>query len=277
VKKLNVYIISQEEPFYIPKVIRFLLEHQSDNFKVVGATRLQPHRKNKTMKDWLLERTKIYTYWELFITLCFFVYTKLWYKLLAGFGCFNPFSVASVYQKFGVKEYSTTDINSDNFLNQLRTMDIDIILSISPPQLFEKELLNLPKLACLNAHGTLLPRHRGVFGSWWMLYEGDEEIGTTIHTMEERLDAGEIVWQEALAMPKGATQYSIAYHTKKIMAQGLVKVLSNYAKGEVKTIEVRYQESYHKAPTKEQGKAFHNKGLRVVAFANSKLTLAKSF
>ncbi len=276
-KKLNVFIISQEEPFYIPKVIRYLAEHQNKNFTIVGATRLQPHRKNKTMKHWLLERTKIYTYWELFITTCFFIYCKVWYKLLAKLGVFNPYSVKSIYAKNNINEVKTNDINSSAYINQLKALGIDVILSISPPQLFGKELLNLPKLACLNAHGTLLPRHRGVFGSWWMLYQNDKEIGTTIHTMVEKLDAGEIVWQQEIAMPKKATQYTIAYHTKKIMAAGLVEILANYAKNEVKTIAIKYKESYHKSPSKQQGKDFHKKGLRVVTFANAKLTLAKSF
>jgi methionyl-tRNA formyltransferase len=276
-RKLKVFIISQDEPFYIPKVIRYLVEHQNENFEIVGATRLQPHRKNKSMKDWLLERTKIYTYWELFITTCFFVYCKIWFKLLAKLEVDNPFSVKYIYHKNGVKETLAEDINSTSYLNQLKVLDIDIVLSISPPQLFGKELLNLPKIACLNAHGTILPRHRGVFGSWWMLFLGDKEIGTTIHTMVDKLDAGEIVWQKEIPMPNKATQYAIAYHTKKIMAEGLVEVLSNYAKGEVKYLQYQHKESYHKAPSKEQGKEFHERGLRVVTFNNASLTLSKSF
>lgn len=276
-KNLKVFIISQEEPFYIPKVIRYLVEHQNDHFEIVGATRLQPHRKNKTMKDWLLERTKIYTYWELMITTCFFMYAKVWYRFIAKTGRLNPYSVKSIYQKYGVKEVVTQDLNSPHYLKELQQLDIDVILSISPPQLFQKELLNLPKKACLNAHGTLLPRHRGVFGSWWMLYENDKEIGTTIHTMVEKLDAGEVVWQQAIPMPSDATQYAIAYHTKKIMAEGLVQTLNNYALGEVITIQSPYQESYHRAPSKEQGIDFHQKGLRVLTLKNRKLALAKSF
>jgi len=277
VNKLKVFIISQEEPFYIPKVIRYLAEHQNDAFEIVGATRLQPHRKNKTMKNWLLERTKIYTYWELFITTCFFVYCKLWYKLLAKTGHFNPYSVKSIYQKNGVQEIVTEDINSSSYIQKLKGLDIDVILSISPPQLFQKELLNLPKKACLNAHGTLLPRHRGVFGSWWMLYEGDKEIGTTIHTMVEKIDAGEVVWQKEIPMPIDATQYAIAYHTKKIMAEGLVETLNKASSNSLQTIQSPYKESYHRAPTKEQGKDFHKRGLRVLTFKNAKLTLSKSF
>lgn len=276
-KKLKVFIISQEEPFYIPKVIRYLLEHQNSSFEIVGATRLQPHRKNKTMKDWLLERTQIYTYWELFITTCFFVYCKVWYKLISKLGVNNPFSVKSIYAEHNVEELVTTDINSPEYLSCLKQLDIDVVLSISPPQLFGKELLSLPKKACLNAHGTLLPRHRGVFGSWWMLYQGDKEIGTTIHTMVDKLDAGDVVWQKEILMPHKATQYAIAYHTKKVMAEGLVETLSNYQLDNVNTIISSYKESYHKAPSKEQGKDFHKKGLRVVTFSNAKLTLSKSF
>jgi methionyl-tRNA formyltransferase len=247
VKKVRVFIISQEEPFYIPKVIRYLVEHQNENFEIVGASRLKPHRKNKTMKDWLLERTKIYSYWELFITTCFFVYCKVWYQLLSKVGVSNPFSVKQVYKENSINEVTTEDINS---------------LSISPPQLFGKELLNLPKKACLNAHGTLLPRHRGVFGSWWMLFNGDKEIGTTIHTMVDKLDAGKIVWQKEIPMSKAATQYSI---------------LNQLSVGQLTTIQSSYQESYHRAPSIEEGRAFHKKGLRVVRFCNAKLTLSKSF
>ncbi len=275
--KLRVFIVSQEEPFYIPKVIRYLVEHQNENFEIVGATRLQPHRKNKTMKDWLLERTQIYTYWELFITTCFFVYCKIVYKLFAKLGAENPFSVKDVYSKGSIIEVNTEDINAEPYLAKLKALDIDVILSISPPQLFGKELLNLPKKACLNAHGTLLPRHRGVFGSWWMLFDGDHEIGTTIHTMVEKLDAGEIVWQKEILMPEAATQYAIAYHTKKIMSEGLVETLSNLNLNNLKCIQPPYTESYHRAPSKEQGREFHKKGLRVVTFKNAKLTLSKNF
>jgi methionyl-tRNA formyltransferase len=277
VKKLRVFIISQEEPFYIPKVIRYLVEHQNENFEIVGASRLQPHRKSKTMKDWLLERTKIYTYWELFITTCFFVYCKVFYKLLGKIGLDNPFSVKHIYTKNSIKEFTTDDINSSVYLSKLKGLNIDVILSISPPQLFEKELLNLPKRACLNAHGTLLPRHRGVFGSWWMLFEGDNEIGTTIHTMVDKLDAGDIVWQKEIPMPESPTQYAIAYHTKKIMAVGLVETLDQLNGQDLDVIKSPYKKSYHRAPSKQQGKSFHKKGLRVVTFSNAQLTLSKSF
>ncbi len=269
--KLRVFIISQEEPFYLPKVIRHVLEQQGNQYEVIGATRLKPHRKNKTMKDWLQERTKIYTWWELFIAFKLFA----WCKFLTILGA-STYSVKKTYAKYSIQEIATNDINSSEYLEQLQAQKIDVILSVSPPQLFETGLLQMPKY-CLNAHGTLLPRHRGVFGSWWTLFENDKEAGTTIHTMEEKLDAGEVVWQQSFPVVANDTQYSIAYKTKRIMAFGLVETLRNIAKNQLPVITSEYGSSYHRAPTREQGKAFHKKGLRVITLANIKHVLARRF
>ena len=273
----SVFIISQDEPFYIPKVIAHVLANQGEDYTIIGACRLKPHRKNKTMKDWLLERTKIYTYWELFIVFHFFVYAKIWLKVLAKIGVHNPYSVKAIYQKYNIHESNTSDLNDPKFVAQLKSMNIDIVLSVSPPQLFEAPLLKVANKVCLNAHGTLLPRHRGVFGSWWMLNENDAEIGSTIHSMEEKLDAGEIVWQKAVPMPSNPTQYSIAHCTKKLLAQGIIETLGTINKDELVAIPKRYNESYHRAPTKEQGRAFHKAGKRVIKWRDAKYALAKSF
>ncbi|MBL4706573.1 MAG: hypothetical protein JKY54_18740 [Flavobacteriales bacterium] len=262
----TVFIISQDEPFYIPKTIRYVLENQH-SFEVIGATCLKPHRKNKSMKSWLLERTKIYTYGELFIvlramlTIKFLKRNKPWY------------SVRKLYEHFGIHHVETENINDDAYLDQIEALKPDYIISISPPQLFEERLLSIAKNHCLNAHGTLLPSHRGVFGSWWMIYEGDKESGATIHTMELRLDAGEIVFQEAFEVLKADTQYSLASKTKAMLVKGIVKIMDN----ELEFFPTTYPESYHKAPTKEQGKDFHQKGNKIITRANRKLVLAEKF
>lgn len=269
-KKVRVFIISQEEPFYLPKVIRHILENQGQ-YEIVGGTVLKPHRKNKSMKDWFLERTKIYTYWELGLVFLAMLNIKL---LKRG----QPwYSVKRLYEKFNVQRVETADINAANYIDDLKQLNIDIILSISPPQLFKKELLDVPAIASLNAHGTLLPRHRGVFGSWWTIFLEDKEAGSTIHTMEERLDAGEIVYQEEFPVSDTDTQYSIASQTKWLLAKGSVEVLNHCATGPLPIQQVTYAESYHRAPTKEQGHDFRKKGHHIIVSSNLKLVTAKKF
>lgn len=267
--KLRVVLITQEEPFYLPKMIRHILANQGEDFEIVGATRLQPHRKNKTMKDWVLERTQVYTYWELFITTVLFVYAKFIGGLLGVISGVNPFKVGSYYKKYKIEEINTLDLNDLNYVKKLEALQPDLVVSISPPQIFKAELLGVARIHSLNVHGTLLPRHRGVFGSWWTINDNDKEAGGTIHTMELKLDAGEIAWQEAFPVESKDTQYSIAYKTKKSMSIGLMETFKNIRNGSLKMKPVEYATSYHRAPTKEQGKKFHQEGKRVITIRDA--------
>lgn len=274
---IKVIVITQEEPFYIPKMVRHLLEQQGDAYQVVAATRLQPHRKNKTTMDWIKERTRIYTYWELSMTVFLFVYCKVVRKIVGKLTGYSPYSVASQYKKHQIPEINTLDLNDAEYVKQLKAHNADVILSISPPQIFQEDLLGAANMHCLNVHGTLLPRHRGVFGSWWTIYEEDQEAGGTIHTMELRLDAGEIVWQESFPVTAQDTQYSIARRTKTGMSQGMVQVLQQLHQGGLTPKPVQYEESYHRAPTRELGKKFHREGKRVITLRDLKGVLRSTF
>lgn len=275
-RKIRVFILTQNEPFYIPKVIRYILENSGDEYEVVGATVLSPHRKNKTILDWFRERARIYKIGELFLAGGAVFYCAFQSKILKGKRG-NHFSVRRWLHEHNVPLIETADVNSAAYVSELSKCDIDIILSISPPQIFKEGILSVPNRYALNAHGTLLPRHRGVFGSWWTLFDEDEVAGATIHTMELRLDAGEIVWQKAFPVAPDDTQYSIAYKTKKSLAQGLVELLKKSKHGPLDYLPVSYPESYHRAPTKEEGKAFHQKGGRVITVRDLKYMLASKF
>ena len=222
---INVFLLTQDEPFFVPKVIRHILSAQGKEFNVIGATCLKPHRKNKSMKDWFDERVQIYRPYELLLVGAIYVYCKFFYPIFSLFSGKHFYSVKDSLKEFEVKTIDTNDVNDTEYIKNLQKLDIDVVLSVSPPQLFKEGLVGVPKKCSLNAHGTLLPRHRGVFGSWWTLYSGDNEGGATIHTMELKLDAGENVYQESFPLESGDTQYSIAFKTKGLLAKGSVAVL----------------------------------------------------
>lgn len=259
-RKLRVFIIAQEEPFYIPKVMRHILKNESGDYSVTGATVLSSQRKGRTLRDWFLERANVYTWHELLLVGVLFCCCKLCEIILRkGF-----YSVRNICKCFNKELISTPDINDARYLNKLRQLNIDIIVSISPPQIFGKALLNVPNKYCINAHGSLLPRHRGVFASWWSLYCEDKEVGGTVHTMVERLDAGKILWQKAFPTSNTESQYSIAYTTKKLLAQGIVETLGDICSSKVNVISEKYRASYRKAPTRKMAQEFHRRGLKII-------------
>lgn len=266
--KVKVYIITQNEPFFIPKVIQFLLTNKSKKYKIIGITNLAPHRKNKNYKDWFKERSKIYTYRELFIVGMLFLWAKVFKTK------YN--SVNKIIEAYNLQNIKTNDINTDEFIEKLKKLQIDVVVSISCPQLFSKKLIDSFKY-CINAHGTLLPRHRGVFGSWWMLFEEDNQIGGTIHFIDEKVDTGAIIWQKAISTPSNPTQYKIAFHTKKLLAEGLKDVLENIHDNNVEIIPPVYKPSYHRAPTKSLNKQFRKKGKKIITINDVKLVLKKHF
>jgi methionyl-tRNA formyltransferase len=272
---LRVFIITQEEPFFIPKMIRKLSsESKKNSFQLVGITILKPYRKNKSLIHWLKERIQIYNLKELFIVSFGFLFAKTISK-------FNPkrspYSVRFAAQHNSIKIINSRDINSNPFLGELEKLEVDIILSISCPQIFKESLLNLPKIACINAHGTLLPRHRGTFGSWWNLFSGDKIGGSTIHKMVKEIDKGNILWQSEFEVTSSITQFGIAYQTKKDMASGLIAVIDAYSNAVNKSINSNYVETYNYAPDKNLGKEFHRMGKKIVRFSDLKKMLSKNF
>lgn len=97
-------------------------------------------------------------------------------------------------------------------VHQLSNLDTIKVLSVYQPDMIcvacfskriPRDILNLPRLGCLNVHPSLLPANRGPEPLFWTFREGDERTGVTIHVMDESLDSGAIVAQQAFEIPDG--------------------------------------------------------------------------
>ncbi len=274
---IRTVIICQEEPFFIPKQVGTILERSGASYRVVGGSVLSPSRKGRGLQHWLKERSRIYSKQELLAVFFAYAYTKLVNGLKRLFGAASPYSVKSRFEAYQVPLLSTSDIDDPVFLEKLRDLEPDVIVSISCPQQFSKELLQIPTRYCLNLHATLLPRHRGVFGTWWTLFEGDEEAGGSIHTMEERLDAGELLWQEAFKVKASDTQFAIAEKSKRRMAEGLVDLLEKIDRKAETPLSPTHTPSYNRAPSKEKGREFHRRGKKILRLADLRRALRPKF
>lgn len=260
---MKVFIITQQEPFFIYKVIRALLE-QNDH-EIAGITVLKGKRKDRSRWDYLSQRLRNYTLWENAWVISAYALTALLGRKITGLA-----------KNHGIPVFPTDDVNDPGYIAQLRKLDPDAVCSISPPQIFDNELLNSVKY-CFNAHASLLPRHRGVFGTWWTLYHGDEYGGVTVHTMEKKLDAGEILLQEKVRIAKGETQFSLAYKTKHLIPDALIACLNDAEKGHLENLDPQWETSYNYAPTKDEARQYRKKGHRVFKLHDLKGMLVGRF
>lgn len=262
---MNIFIITQDEPFFIPKLIQRISESMEKEDKIVGITILKPYHKGKNYLIWIKERAVVYLLRELFFLMTLMVYTKLYESLAGVFPLKKYFSVKRLCDANNFRYVDTDDINSSEYQSKIRTLDIDIIISISATQIFKKSLIELPKKECVNIHGTLLPRHRGVMGSWWVLAAGDEYTGVTVHRIIEKLDAGDILLQEKIPIQKDDTQFSLAVRTKKMSADLAIKLIEIIKTGNVvpKSMDQTIA-NINTFPTSAQAKKFRNSGKRVI-------------
>ena len=93
--------------------------------------------------------------------------------------------------------YVENDINKSSYLQIIRNFKPDIIIS-SCSVVFKRELLNIPRLGCINRHSSLLPSYGGVYPIFNAIADGKNYSGVTIHRMTEKIDVGEILAQEKI-------------------------------------------------------------------------------
>jgi len=74
----------------------------------------------------------------------------------------------------------------------------DLIITCAYGQILPHELLNSPKYGCVNLHGSLLPKYRGASPIQEALKNGDKETGVSLMYMNEKMDEGNIIFQETI-------------------------------------------------------------------------------
>ncbi len=107
--------------------------------------------------------------------------------------------VKSIAEKESIKIYTPEKIRGNiDFINELRSLSCDLFIVIAYGKILPKEILEIPKFGCWNAHASLLPRWRGAAPIQWCLIKGDEYTGVGIMKMNEGLDTGEILLEEKI-------------------------------------------------------------------------------
>jgi methionyl-tRNA formyltransferase len=78
----------------------------------------------------------------------------------------------------------------EEVLAQLRAAEADAFVVVAYGQILSQEILAMPRLGCVNAHGSLLPKYRGAAPIQWSLYFGESETGITTMLMDAGMDTG---------------------------------------------------------------------------------------
>ena len=100
-------------------------------------------------------------------------------------------------------------IRNDEVIAKIRGLAPDVIVVMAYGQILPKSVLEIPRIACLNLHASLLPRYRGAAPIQAAIAAGDAETGITVIYMDEGLDTGDMLLQTKLAILPNETGGSL--------------------------------------------------------------------
>ena len=116
-------------------------------------------------------------------------------------------------------------------INQIRALAPDVIVVMAYGQILPRAVLEIPKIACLNLHASLLPRWRGAAPIQAAIAGGDREAGMTVMYMDEGLDTGDILLQRKIDISPSETGATLHDRLAQIAPEALLESLRLLAAG----------------------------------------------
>ncbi|HEY2802134.1 MAG TPA: methionyl-tRNA formyltransferase [Chthoniobacterales bacterium] len=116
-------------------------------------------------------------------------------------------------------------------IDEIRALAPEVIVVMAYSQILPRSLLAIPRLACLNLHASLLPRHRGAAPIQAAIVAGDGETGITVMYMDEGLDTGDILSQSRLTIGPNETGGSLHDRLAELAPAALLNALARLAGG----------------------------------------------
>jgi methionyl-tRNA formyltransferase len=122
-------------------------------------------------------------------------------------------------------------IKDPESIEEIRLLEPDIIVVMAYGQILSRAVLEIPKIACLNLHASLLPRWRGAAPIQAAIAAGDPETGITVMFMDEGLDTGDILLQRKIDISPSETGATLHDRLAQIAPEALLESLRLLAAG----------------------------------------------
>ena len=123
-----------------------------------------------------------------------------------------------VYQPQKVK-------NNIEFIDKIKELNPDVICVVAYGKILPESILNIPRLGCINVHGSLLPKYRGAAPIQWAVINGDKTTGITTMYMDKGMDTGDMILKEEVEIGDDETTGELWDRLAKVGGSLLVETL----------------------------------------------------
>lgn len=149
----------------------------------------------------------------------------------------NKVSYSPVKEKaveFGIPVLQPVKIKNNNeFIDNLKSLDVDLIVVVAFGQILTREVLEVPKFGCINVHASLLPGLRGAAPINWAVINGDNETGITTMLMDVGLDTGDMLIKASIEIGSSETAGELHDRLKILGAETMLRTLRALEDGNI--------------------------------------------
>ncbi len=149
----------------------------------------------------------------------------------------TPSPVKSLALTHNLPIWQPTRIKKDEeTLAKLRQSGAEAFVVVAYGQILSQEILDMPKLGCINVHGSILPYYRGAAPIQWCLYNGETETGITTMLMDAGMDTGAMLMKATTVIDLLDNAYTLASRLATLGADLLIETLLSVENNQIKPI-----------------------------------------
>ena len=259
-------IILTNDNYFSFKVLRdFLKEYRSSIKLIIFSSALIGKRNTFQTILWSLRNTGlrhtiyktsvygIFKAMKLICTACPFIKNKYSSNLWA--------------KQNNINYIHSPKINEQPVVDKIKSINPDLIISVSMNQIVKKSILDIPKYGCINIHCAPLPKYQGMSPYVWALANGENASAATIHYMTEGLDEGDIIVQEFVPVIKNDSAFFLFLRCCIKASNLLLDTVKSITEGNVSSYKQDLsKKSYFSWPDKEAIKNLKTHGYSLMTF-----------
>lgn len=137
--------------------------------------------------------------------------------------------VKELAQRYNLSVFQPASLRNEESQAQIRALNADIMVVVAYGLILPQAVLDIPRLGCINVHGSLLPKWRGAAPIQRALWAGDAKTGVTIMQMDAGLDTGDMLAKAECEIEADDTSATLYDKLAQLGPDALLQTLSQIA------------------------------------------------
>ncbi len=155
----------------------------------------------------------------------------------------TPPPVKVVAQENNIPVFQYEKVKSEEGVAKIKALAPDLIITAAFGHILTQEILDIPKYGCINVHASLLPKLRGAAPIQWAIINGETKTGITTMYTVLALDAGDILEQDEMGIPKEITAGELYEKLSVLGKDTLKRTLKKLEEGTLKRTPQKEEEA----------------------------------